>query len=202
MAHILTTINSFVSLLLFAHPHVFIDNRVSAIFDNKGLTGFKHEWIFDEIFSSTIIQEFDLDLNNKFNDQEIKAVEKGAFSNLKEHNYFTKISINGERYKIEEFANFHASIDSGVMIYEFFLPCEITAISVMQEVTIAVYDPTYFVQILWEPHNPYAFEDTSKVKLSCEFIEDEKNAYYYGQIIPKALKIDFRKNNEKKSSSN
>jgi ABC-type uncharacterized transport system substrate-binding protein len=192
MAHTLIIVNSFIAFLLLAHPHVFIDNRISVIFDDKGLAGFKHEWIFDEMFSSTTIQEFDLDADGKFNEKEIKELINGAFSNLKNHNYFTGITINGQKFKIKEYKNFHAEIDSGIAVYEFFLPCEVTAGPVFKEVTIAVYDPTYFVQVLWASQKPYSFKDTSKVEFSYEVIEDEKNAYYYGQIIPEALKINFR----------
>ncbi len=185
---------SFAPFFFIAHPHVFIDNRTSVIFDDTGLTGFRHEWTFDEMFSSTIIHEFDLNADGKFDENEIKEVIKGAFSNLKEHNYFTYITINGNQFKIKGFEDFHAEIDSGSMIYYFFLPCEVPATSSNQEVKIAVYDPTYFVQVLWASENPYAFEDTSKLELTCKVIEDEKNSYYYGQIIPEALKIKFRKN--------
>ncbi len=186
-------IASFAPFFLLAHPHVFIDNRISVIFNDKGLKGFRHEWVFDEMFSSTIIQEFDLDDNGKFNEKEIKEVIKGAFSNLKEHNYFTDITINGNQFNIKEFEDFHAEIDSGSMIYYFFLPCEVPATTRNQEVKIAVYDPTYFVQLLWASEDPYAFKNTSEVELSHEVIEDEENSYYYGQIIPEALKIKFRK---------
>ncbi len=192
MVYTLMIITSFTTFSLLAHPHVFIDNRISVVFNDKGLKGFKHEWFFDEMFSSTMIQEFDLDADGKFNEKEIKGIVRGAFSNLKEHNYFTDISINGQRFKIKEFKDFQAKIDSGVMIYKFFIPCGVTAIRENQEATIAVYDPTYFVQVLWASQKPYSFEDTSKVELRYEVIEDEKNAYYYGQIIPEALKINFR----------
>lgn len=187
-------IASFIPFFLLAHPHVFIDNKISVFFDDKGLKGFKHEWVFDEMFSSTIIQEFDLDADGKFDDKEIKEVIKGAFSNLKNHNYFTDITINGNKFKIKEFKDFHAKIDSGAMIYYFFLPCDVPATANDQEVKISVYDPTYFVQVLWAPKDPYTFMDTSKFELSHEIIEDERNSYYYGQIIPEALKIKFRKN--------
>jgi ABC-type uncharacterized transport system substrate-binding protein len=185
---------SFAPFFFLAHPHVFIDNRISVIFDDKGLAGFKHEWTFDEMFSSTIIQEFDLDADGNFVENEIKEVIKGAFSNVKEHNYFTYITINENKFKTKEFEDFHAEIDSGALIYYFFIPCKVPAISKNQEVKIAVYDPTYFVQILWASEYPYILEDTSKVELTCEVIEDENNSYYYGQIIPEALKIKFRKN--------
>jgi ABC-type uncharacterized transport system substrate-binding protein len=192
MVYKLMIIISFSTLPLLAHPHVFIDNRISVVFNDKGLAGFRHEWIFDEMFSSTIIREFDLDADGKFNEKEIKGLVKGAFSNLKEYNYFTDIAINGNQFKIKEFKDFHAEIDSGAMIYEFFLPCEVPVSRLIQEVTIAVYDPTYFVQVLWASQKPCAFKNHSKIEFSHEFVEDEKNAYYYGQIIPKALKIMFR----------
>lgn len=194
MKYTFTIIIPFFSLPLLSHPHVFIDNRISVIFDDTGLAGFKHEWTFDEMFSSTIIQEFDLDADGQFDENEIKEVIKGAFSNLKEHNYFSYITINGNQFKIKGFEDFHAEIDSGSMIYWFFLPCEVPATTSNQEVKIAVYDPTYFVQVLWASEDPYAFVDTSKLKLSHEVIEDKNNSYYYGQIIPEALKIKFRKN--------
>jgi len=145
------------------------------------------------MFSSTIIQEFDLNADGKFDEKEIKDVERGAFSNLKEYNYFVDITINGKHFKIQGIKDFYAEIDSGVMIYDFFLPCEVTAILDNQEVKIAVYDPTYFVQIIWVSENPFSFKDISNVELGYEVIEDEKNSYYYGQIIPEALKIQFRK---------
>jgi ABC-type uncharacterized transport system substrate-binding protein len=193
MRYTFMIITSFIPLFLPAHPHVFIDNRISVIFDDNGLNGFKHEWIFDEMFSSTMIREFDLDADGKFNEKEIKGVLSGAFFNLKEHNYFTDISINGHRFKIKEFEDFRAGIDSGVVVYEFFLPCEVTASRKNQEVTIAVYDPTYFVQVLWASEDPFCFKKASNLEFSYEVFEDEKNSYYYGQILPEALKIKFRK---------
>jgi len=192
MVHILSVISSFIAFILVSHPHVFIDNRVSVIFNDKGLTGFKNEWFFDEMFSSAIIQEFDLDVDGSFNEDEIKKVEKGAFSNLKNYNYFMNISINGKDFKIKEIKNFHAKIDENIMVYDFFLPCEVPITANDQVIKIAVYDPTYFVQVIWASEDPYSFGDTSKLKLSYEIIEDEKNAYYCGQIIPEALKINFR----------
>jgi ABC-type uncharacterized transport system substrate-binding protein len=193
MGYIFKVIAFIMPFFSLAHPHVFIDNRVLVLFDSKGLKGFKHEWIFDEMFSSTIIQEFDLDTDRKFNKEEIKNIKKGAFSNLKEHNYFNDITINGKQVKIKEIKNFHAKIDKEVIIYEFFLPFEVVATDYNKKVKIAIYDPTYFVQVLWASKDPYVFEDTSKVILDYEIIKDEEKAYYYGQIIPEALKIEFRK---------
>ncbi len=183
----------FMPITSVAHPHVFIDNRVSVLFNDKGLAGFKLEWTFDEMFSSTIIQDFDLNLDGKFNEKEIKKMESVTFSNLKKYDWFTYITINGKQFKIKDINGFYAGIDSGVVFYEFFLPCEVTAAERNREVKIAIFDPTYFVQILWASENPFCFKDTSNIMLSYEVFEEEENSYYYGQIIPEALKVKFRK---------
>ncbi|UXN75352.1 DUF1007 family protein [Devosia sp. A8/3-2] len=40
-----------------AHPHIFIDAKVSVQFDDSGaVVGLKHNWTFDEAFSSRVIQ--------------------------------------------------------------------------------------------------------------------------------------------------
>jgi ABC-type uncharacterized transport system substrate-binding protein len=193
MKYIFVLLFYFIPFLSFAHPHVFIDNRIEVVFDEKGLKGFNHEWTFDEMFSSTIIQEFDLNADDVFGEDEIKEVEKGAFSNLKEYDYFTDIKINGRQFKIQLVKDFYAKIDSGVMVYEFFIPCEVTGTLENQEVVISVFDPTYFVQVLLASEAPFSFFDTLNVEFSHEVFEDEENSYYYGQIVPEALKVKFRK---------
>ena len=193
MKYIFVFLPYLIPLFSSAHPHVFIDNRIEVFFNEEGLKGFNHEWTFDEMFSSTIIQEFDLNTDGKFGEEEIKKVEKGAFSNLKEYNYFTDIKINGHQFKIQTIKDFYAEIDSGVMVYDFFIPCEVAGTLENQEVKISVFDPTYFVQVLLAAEDPFSFIDTLNVELSYEVFEDEENSYYYGQIIPEALKVRFRK---------
>jgi len=43
----------------FSHPHVFIYNSIKVVFDEKGLAGFELKWVFDDMFSNMIINDFD-----------------------------------------------------------------------------------------------------------------------------------------------
>ena len=46
-----------------AHPHIFIDAKVTVVFDDSGaISALRNEWTFDEAFSSWVIQG--LDTNN------------------------------------------------------------------------------------------------------------------------------------------
>ena len=45
---------------------MFIDSWVTVVFDEKGLEGFKIRWVFDEMFSSMMIMDFDTSQNGRF----------------------------------------------------------------------------------------------------------------------------------------
>ena len=80
--------------LSHAHPHVFIDSWVTVVFDEKGLAGFNIRWVFDDMFSSMMIMDFDVSKNGRFELPEIKDIEKCGFSNLKKFGYFVHVKID------------------------------------------------------------------------------------------------------------
>ena len=56
--------------LACAHPHVFVDNRVTFLFDGSRLTGFRENWLFDEVFSDQLLQDFDTNHDGQFSKAE------------------------------------------------------------------------------------------------------------------------------------
>ena len=58
--------------LFYAHPHVFIENRLTIVFDSKGLAGIEVKWVFDEFFSNMIVTDYDQNRNHKLENAEIK----------------------------------------------------------------------------------------------------------------------------------
>ncbi len=85
---------------LAAHPHVFITNRLTFIFDEGGLQGIEISWDFNEGFSAMIKQNFDRNQNGLLEDAEVELVRKGTFPNLKNFNYFTFLEINGDAQRV------------------------------------------------------------------------------------------------------
>jgi ABC-type uncharacterized transport system substrate-binding protein len=49
----------------FPHPHAFIDNKLTMVFDDEGFAGIRVEWVFDEFFSSMVASDYDKNHNNK-----------------------------------------------------------------------------------------------------------------------------------------
>ncbi len=176
-----------------AHPHIFIENSVRVMFDGAGMTGLAVRWIFDEMFSATMIEEFDGNKDGTFSTAEVEALRKGAFSNLENYHYFTYISTAAKTYEITRVENFHAVIKNHKIIYTFFVPCKIQASSKPAKVTIAVYDETYYSDIALTTYTCDHTAAPGIVSSSIKEIENAGKSYYFGQIAPVELIVTFKR---------
>ena len=78
-----------------AHPHVFIEQRLKIVFDDKGLSGIQVNWLFDDMFSSMIANDHDLNKNNSLEPEEVSGVKENAFAYIAEFDYFFSVKIDG-----------------------------------------------------------------------------------------------------------
>lgn len=178
---------------LQGHPHIFIDNKVTIVFDGKGLAGFSLDWVFDKVFSASIIHDFDLNGDGVFSKNEIGAIKESAFSNLSNFNYFCAITINGSVFRVQYVTEFFAAMSENRVIYRFFVPCHVQGIAEFKMVTAAVYDETYFTDIIFDPEEAVCIENGDFFENSYTLAENKKRAYWGGQIIPTEIRLRFRK---------
>lgn len=176
---------------VFSHPHVFIDNSIKIVFGKEGLAGFEVMWIFDEMFSSMLIHDFDKNMNGKFEAAEIEQVKNGAFSNLKKFQYFTYIKINGKPFRVQFVKGFSATIEEDKVSYHFFVPCHVRAICSFKEVKISIYDKSFY-SCLFLTKSPVSFQNASSYDYQYNIGKNTKEPYYFGQIYPEELTIKFR----------
>ena len=105
----------------FAHPHVFIANTMRVVFDGHYLDHFEFQWVFDELFSSMLLTDFDRNHTGHFTAAEAAAIKKGAFDNLKNYHYFLAFSIDGRPIRLPQIEHFAPSISNGALVYTFSL---------------------------------------------------------------------------------
>ena len=73
-----------------AHPHVFVTASVELDRNEKGeFTTLHHHWIFDEIFSYTVIFDFDANGDGTLDEAELVEVGKTIKTNITEYDFFT-----------------------------------------------------------------------------------------------------------------
>lgn len=180
----------------FSHPHVFIQNTLRIVFDQEGLAGVQARWVFDEFFSSMIADEFDRNHNKILEQSEICAAKKGAFDNLVKFDYFSFIKIDGKPFKVAYIRDFTASLSGGKLIYEFMIPCHVTAGTTFKEIIISQYDPTYYSRVVFAKDKPVTLEGASDFEVNWRISKNLKEAYYYGQVHPVEAIVRFKRRYE------
>jgi ABC-type uncharacterized transport system substrate-binding protein len=181
------------SSLLYAHPHVFIDTMITVRFDESGIVGFQVSWIFDEMFSSMIIGDFDEDWDGSFSKKEIENILEGAFSNLQNFHYFTYISVNGKECSFSSVTEFTAAIQGEKIIYQFFIPCRIFLEGGEKTVKLAAYDETFYCDIAFSKEDPISLQNSDGYTVRYEIVQNKKNPIYGGQVFPFETRFYIRK---------
>ncbi|MDJ0613324.1 MAG: DUF1007 family protein [Rhizobiaceae bacterium] len=105
------------SVAAAAHPHVFIDANIEIVRSDEGkFTELRHVWRFDELFSATIILDFDTDGDDKLNEAELKVVTDTIHKSISEFDFFTAIRVGGKPVDFYEPDELKAYFEDGQMI--------------------------------------------------------------------------------------
>jgi ABC-type uncharacterized transport system substrate-binding protein len=179
----------------FSHPHVFVDAELTIVFDDRGLAGFRQRWLFDEMFSSTMLSNFDKDNDHILNEHEVREIKQGGFSNLHNYGYFTHIVIDGKIFDVTYVTKFLAEFQDNRLIYTFFVPCHVVATDQFKDVTVSLFDETYYTDVALL-YDSLSCEGVSIFVVAYEIKRIKEFSYYYGQVIPDGISIQFKRNHE------
>jgi len=153
-----------------AHPHVFIDAHLDVQFSADGLSGIRVEWIFDTMFGSSLIADYDRNKNGRFDPQEIALIEKQAFSNLVNFNYFTYL-INGDRrHDVRQVSDFKASIIGKTVLYAFFISFALTWDEIDTTLVIGFFDKTNYCDFKFVADKPFSVSAQPDIDISAKIV--------------------------------
>jgi ABC-type uncharacterized transport system substrate-binding protein len=177
----------------FSHPHVFMNQQITSVFDDRGVAGFKIRWAFGDMFSSMITDDYDKNKNGFLEKEEAAVVKEEAFSYISEYDYFIFIKIDGKPFEVKFIKDFSAVLNNGKLIYTFFVPCHVTAISSFKQIIVTTYDPTYYSALLFKKKDPAVLENNELFEVMATVREDMSTSIYFDMVNPWALFLDFRK---------
>jgi ABC-type uncharacterized transport system substrate-binding protein len=122
-----------------AHPHLFIDCKISFVFKGNCLEGFVVEWTFDSMFTESIFLDYDLNRNRVFDEQEARELEGEASYSLKNFGYFTCLRYNERLYPVEEVKDFEVYVENDRIVYRFFVPFHVEAGENFNIIRVAIF---------------------------------------------------------------
>ncbi len=138
-----------------AHPHIFVDARVTLLFDEQGLAGFRQEWTFDEMFGEFILEDYDANKNKRFEDKEVLKIKAEAFDNLKESDYFHIVQLNGKPFAVKYATDFSVQFKNERVVYTFTVPCHMkVAAKSTLDISLSLSDKTIYTDLVFTKDSP------------------------------------------------
>ncbi|SIR00520.1 ABC-type uncharacterized transport system, substrate-binding protein [Rhizobium sp. RU20A] len=128
-----------------AHPHIFAEARLEIVSDDVGnqIQELRNVWRFDDMFSASVVMDFDKNSNGKLDPDELAEVGKTVKDSLGEYDYYTTITDNGKTIKVTPPDIIHVDYKDGQLLM-FFVVKPSEPMPLKGRLTFGVYDPTMY----------------------------------------------------------
>jgi ABC-type uncharacterized transport system substrate-binding protein len=141
------------------HPHVFAEARLDVTINpDQTVKSLRHLWRFDDVFSSTVLMEFDKNSDLKLDDTELEDVSQTIFTSLADYNYFQLVTVNGKDVAMNPPAKLMANYENDQLIVLFESEPK-APLKLDGKVDFGVYDPTFYTAIDFTEDDHMAVEN-------------------------------------------
>lgn len=139
-----------------AHPHIFIDAKLTVVFDDTGAVSMlKNTWTFDQAFSAWAVQGLDTNKDGVISSAEMQDLADDNVKGLADYSFYTFAGKNGEvKFAPVGPAKMHYENERNTL--EFAI-APVPAYQIDGTFEIGISDPEYYVAI--------SFADKSDVTL-------------------------------------
>ncbi|RWQ87114.1 MAG: DUF1007 family protein [Mesorhizobium sp.] len=135
------------TLAAAAHPHVFAEARLDVVVGtDRDVETLRHLWRFDELFSSTVLMEFDKNSDLTLDAKELDEVALTIHASLAEYNYFQMVTVDGKDAAMAPPGKLIISYEGNQLVVQFETQPKET-LPLAGKVSIGVYDPTFYTAI-------------------------------------------------------
>jgi len=142
--------------LALAHPHVWVTMETEVdLSPNKEITGFKHKWTFDELYTNFAIEGLDTNGDGVYSEEELKPLAQTNVEALKEFDYFTFAFLGKTKVPLKEPVNYRLEYKDKLLTLYFELPLEKPVpYEKIKDFNFAVYDPGMYVSLTFNGKEP------------------------------------------------
>lgn len=130
-----------------AHPHVFAEANLEIAVDGQGnVEALRHVWRFDDLFSSTVLIEFDANGDLELDTAELETVGAVIHESLAEFGYFQFVTIDGRDIEMLPPERIIADFQDNQLII-LFESHPAKPLKLAGTAGFGVYDPTFYTAI-------------------------------------------------------
>jgi ABC-type uncharacterized transport system substrate-binding protein len=153
-----------VAMPAYAHPHVWVTMHTDLVYAPDGrLTGVRHAWAFDDMFSVFATQGLESKEKGKFTREELAPLAKLNIQSFKEFDYFTYATADGKKVSFgDPLSDYWLDYTDSILTIHFTLPFETPVRA--SELKLEVYDPTIFINFEFAKETPVKFVGAQQCK--------------------------------------
>jgi len=143
-----------------AHPHVWVTMTSELLYAPDGLlTGVRHAWTFDDMFSAFATQGLEQKTKGQFTREELQPLAKVNVDSLQEYAYFTYVNVDGKRQKdaLLDPIDYYLEYDPNETVLTLHFTLPLKAPVKAKTLEVEVYDPEFFID--------FGFAEKNQVKL-------------------------------------
>jgi ABC-type uncharacterized transport system substrate-binding protein len=129
------------------HPHVFAEASLEvAIAPDGTVESLGHVWRFDDLFSSTVLLEFDRNGDLELDEAELQEVADVVYQSLAEFDYFQMVTADGKDVTMRAPDRLIATFENEQLVIMFqSQPAE--PLKLAGKIDLGIYDPTFYTAI-------------------------------------------------------
>ena len=141
-----------------AHPHVWVTVQSQAITDQGGaVTGIRHKWTFDELYSQFAVQGLDKKGGNTPSREDLQELADTNIQSLKDFDYFTTPKLNDKKLSLKAPTDYYLELKDGLLSLHFTLPLAQSAALPKDRFSFSVADPSFFIAFEFAKEKPVGF---------------------------------------------
>lgn len=130
-----------------AHPHVFAEAKLEVIEGAEGnISEVRNIWRFDEMFSASVVLDFDENSDLKLDETELAEIGKTVIDSLEEFSYYTYLTRDGHAVALARPETIHVTYQDN-QITMFFAAAPKEPLKVAGKLSFGSWDPTMYTAI-------------------------------------------------------
>lgn len=130
-----------------SHPHIFAEARVEIVSGDDGsFKELRHVWRFDDVFSASVLMDYDKNSDLKLDPTELKEIANTIRESLADYSYFTFVTKDGADAAIAKPEVFNVDYRENQLLI-FFVAKPKAPLKIGGKMTFGVYDPTLYTAI-------------------------------------------------------
>lgn len=131
----------------WAHPHVFADVTVQAVFDETGFIGVQNHWEYDEIYGTSMFAAADANDDGSLSKKELESLKIAVLDPLAKQNYYNYVLSETNFLPALNVENFQATKKNGKLVLDYLIRFSVPVSNEYKFLVIVVDDPLNYIQV-------------------------------------------------------